>query len=85
MAWTLRIAKRAEKELRKIPAKDRERILAALRAIEADPFSGDVARLINQPAGWRLRVGNYRVFLDLYPDQSVVDILRVKRRTSTTY
>jgi len=85
MAWTLRIAKRAEKELRKIPAKDRKRIATALAAMRLDPFGGDIVRLENQPASWRRRVGSYRIFFDLYPDQSLVDILRIARRTSTTY
>jgi len=85
MAWKLRIARRAEKELRKLPAKDRKRIATALAAMQLDPFGGDIVRLENQPASWRRRVGSYRIFFDLYPDQALVDILRIARRTSTTY
>ncbi|MBI4479926.1 MAG: type II toxin-antitoxin system RelE/ParE family toxin [Acidobacteria bacterium] len=85
MAWTLRIAKRAEKELRIIPAKDRKRIATALAAMQLDPFGGDIVRLENQSASWRRRVGNYRISFDLDPDQALVDILRIARRTTTTY
>jgi mRNA-degrading endonuclease RelE of RelBE toxin-antitoxin system len=53
--------------------------------MQVDPFGGDIARLENQPASWRRRVGNYRIFFDVHPDQMVVDILRIRRRTSTTY
>jgi mRNA-degrading endonuclease RelE of RelBE toxin-antitoxin system len=53
--------------------------------MQSDPFQGDIARLENQPTSWRRRVGNYRIFFDVYPDQLLVDILRIKRRTSTTY
>ena len=75
MAWTLRIAKRAEKELQKIPDKDRRRIASALQQMQIDPLQGDIARLQNQPASWRRRVGNYRIFFDGYSEQMVVDIL----------
>jgi mRNA interferase RelE/StbE len=85
MAWKLRIARRAEKELRKIPSRDRAKIAAALLDMQDDPFGGDIARLENQPASWRRRVGSYRILFDVYPEQLAVDILRIRRRTSTTY
>jgi mRNA interferase RelE/StbE len=85
MAWTLRIAKRAEKELEKIPVNDRTRIAAALVEMQADPLRGDIARLQNQPATWRRRVGNYRILFDVHTKAVLVDILRIKRRPSATY
>jgi len=50
-----------------------------------DPFSGDVTRLKAQPAAWRRRVGDYRIFYDLFPDRLLIVVLAIKRRTSTTY
>lgn len=85
MAWTLHVARRAEKQLEKLPVGDQERILAALQAMRADPFSGDIARLKNQPTTWRRRVGNYRIFYDLYPKRFLIEVVEIRRRTSTTY
>jgi mRNA-degrading endonuclease RelE of RelBE toxin-antitoxin system len=85
MQWTIHVAKRAEKQLSHFPGKDRERILAALQMMCDDPFSGHIVRLTNQPTAWRRRVGSYRIFFDLYPDQLLVEVVDISRRTSTTY
>jgi mRNA-degrading endonuclease RelE of RelBE toxin-antitoxin system len=50
-----------------------------------DPFSGDVVRLKAQPTAWRRRVGDYRIFFDIDPGQLVIDVVEIRRRTSTTY
>jgi len=50
-----------------------------------DPFSGDIVRLKAQPTAWRRRVGNYRIFYDVYLDYRMVVVVAVKRRSSTTY
>ena len=85
MAWTLLVARRAEKQLRGFPARDQERVVAALQAMKQDPFSGDIVRLRSQPTAWRRRVGNYRIFFDVYPNQVLIEVLEIRRRTSTTY
>jgi len=84
MVWALHVAQRAEKAFRKIPAKDQKRIAAALMAMRQNPFSGDIARLKDQPATWRRRVGAYRIF-DVYPKRLLIEVLEIQRRTSTTY
>lgn len=85
MSWQLRVANRAQKELKRVPAKDRERILAALHEMSENPFSGDIVLLKGQLTGWRRRVRNYRIFFDVYPDISLVDVTDIARRSSTTY
>jgi mRNA-degrading endonuclease RelE of RelBE toxin-antitoxin system len=83
VAWEIHVTRPAEKELSEIPRRDRERIFRGLAAMRTDPFSGDMARLKTQATAWRRRVGNWRVFFDLYPDRKLVSAIR--RRTSTTY
>lgn len=68
-----------------MPEKDRIKIKAALREMEADPFFGDIKSLHNYATGWRRRVGNYRIFYDVYQDLSLVVISAIERRTSKTY
>ena len=85
MRWELRVARRARKALEQAPTNDRERLLVALQAMRDDPLSGDIARLKNQPAAWRRRVGVWRIFFDLDPHLRVVDVVDIRRRTSTTY
>lgn len=85
MTWRLQIAKRAEKALTKFPVKDQNRILAALAQMRAHPFTGDIVRLNTGRTAWRRRVGNYRIFFDVYPDHLLIDIVEIERRTSSTY
>jgi len=48
-----------------------------------DPFRGDIKRL--HPAGWRKRVGSYRIFYDLQIEERLVVVTSVRRHTTTTY
>jgi mRNA-degrading endonuclease RelE of RelBE toxin-antitoxin system len=48
-----------------------------------DPFGGDIKRL--EPAGWRKRIGNYRILYDLDIEAHLVVVTAIARRTSTTY
>jgi len=85
MTWTIHIARRAEKQLARAPAKSRRLLLAALVEMQQHPFNGDIKRLKSERSNWRLRVGAYRIFFDAFPDRHHVDILEIVRRTSTTY
>lgn len=85
MTWILRVAKRAEKNLAKAPAKSQRLIRTALQEMAMNPFSGDIVRLHSERATWRRRVGSYRIFFDVYPDTLIVDVVDIDRRTSSTY
>jgi mRNA interferase RelE/StbE len=85
MAWNLQITGPAQKEFRKLPARDQARVKDALLAMQQDPFSGDIKRLKGQAAAWRRRVGNYRIVYDLHVDEQQIVVAGILRRTSTTY
>jgi mRNA-degrading endonuclease RelE of RelBE toxin-antitoxin system len=83
MNWTLLVANPAKKDLERLPRKEQIRIERALDAMQIDPFGGDIKRL--QPTGWRRRIGNYRIFYDLYIEQRRIVVTAIKRRTTSTY
>ena len=85
MNWELLLAGPARKALKRIPASDQGRILAALDEMEEDPFQGDIVRLKAQPTAWRRRVGNWRILFDVDPGRRLVIVHDILRRTSTTY
>jgi mRNA interferase RelE/StbE len=85
MAWRVSVAKPAQKQIARFPAKDQERIGAAIRMLAHDPFSGDVLKLEGMGQRWRRRVGNYRIFFSVDSMEKAVYVLAVMRRTSTTY
>jgi mRNA-degrading endonuclease RelE of RelBE toxin-antitoxin system len=84
MAWTVLLAGPARKSLSRVPAADHKRILAALDEMQQDPFRGDVRKLQGLP-GLRRRVGNWRIFFEIVPEQKHVIVSAIERRTSTTY
>ena len=85
MKWELLLTGPARKALKRIPAADRRRVLAALDAMEQDPFSGDIVRLKAQSVAWRRRVGDWRILFDIEREKRRVLVHDVVRRTSTTY
>ena len=85
MNWIIIIDGRVRKQLRKLPAKDYERIGNSINAMEFGPFFGDIEKLGGQENSWRRRVGNYRIFYDVYADKKIIYISEIKRRTSSTY
>ena len=85
MAWNLHLTGPAQKEFRKLPAKDQARVKDALMAMQQDPFSGDIKRLKGQASAWRRRVGNYRIVYDLHLNEQQIVVSGILRRPSTTY
>lgn len=85
MNWILKIDPKAEKTLRQLPNKDLRLVSQALDAMTLDPFSGDIVRLRNERSAWRRRVGNYRIFYDVYTNIKIVGVVEIQRRTSKTY
>ena len=73
-----------EKQLRKIPSKDRGRLLEVLELLFQRKFSSfDRQRLKGYQHIYRIRVGNYRI---LYFDDGTDIILKaLKRRNEATY
>jgi mRNA-degrading endonuclease RelE of RelBE toxin-antitoxin system len=84
MEWTVVLAGPARKSLDRIPKADRKRILTALDQMQQDPFTGDVRKLQGLP-GFRRRVGNWRIFFEIFTGRAELVISAIERRTSTTY
>jgi mRNA-degrading endonuclease RelE of RelBE toxin-antitoxin system len=84
MEWTVVLAGPARKSLKRIPASDRTRILAALGEMQQNPFQGDIRKLRGLP-GFRRGVGNWRIFFEVIPERRHVVVAAIERRASTTY
>jgi len=53
--------------------------------MERDPFAGDLQRLKDQPAVFRRRIGDWRIFFDAHSQQRLLVVTDIVRRTTTTY
>ena len=84
--YQVKIYKKAIKSLKKFPPEDRARIKRALQKIEQDPFSLDIKKM--EPPhtiSHRIRIGSYRIFLDIDTTTKIILIIEVERRTTQTY
>ena len=69
----------AEKQLARIPNPDKGRILAAIAALEEDIEGRDI-RPLSGRTDYRLRVGKWRVLMDVDDENRAIYINRVGPR-----
>ena len=80
VGWQVLVDSAAAKELRKLPAQTRSRILDALSAAAAEFPSGRIKKLAAAGDRWRLRVGDWRVILRPVFEKRQIVVLRIARR-----
>lgn len=83
--WVLQIDQSVPKSFKRIPQKEKERIYKAIESLESDPYSGDIQKISGEENVWRRRIGSYRIFYEIYPQEKIIHVFRVERRTTTTY
>jgi mRNA-degrading endonuclease RelE of RelBE toxin-antitoxin system len=78
----IEITKKAHRQLGKLPAAESDAIDDAIDALASWPNCRNVKKLTDR-AGYRLRVGAYRVFFQV--EDGKVVITEVKKRNERTY
>jgi mRNA-degrading endonuclease RelE of RelBE toxin-antitoxin system len=56
----------------------------ALDEMARDPFTGDIVQE-NQATAFCRRVGDWRIFFHVCPEQHIIEVSDIQRRTTTTY
>jgi mRNA interferase RelE/StbE len=69
----------AEIQLKKLDKLIQERILNSLDRIKIRPFSYDVKKL-QGTSYYRLRIGDYRVILDIKQDKLIIIVIEIGHR-----
>lgn len=77
---SVKINKKALKELDALPPDARGRILNACRSMRNDPFEGDVRPLAGHAGVFRRRMGNYRIAFSVNFNENEVLILKIGKR-----
>lgn len=85
MPWQLRIERPAIRDVRRLPESDRNAVEEAVARLGSDPGSVDLKKLAGRRNEWRMRVGNWRVLVEMDNAAGVIRILGIRRRTTTTY
>ena len=78
MTYDIIFSDKSLKQLRKLEKEVQERIIKALERIRIRPES-HVTKLVGDP-GYRLRVGNYRVILDIDKGKLLILVLKIGHR-----
>ncbi len=73
MVWQVIWSEKSVKQLEKIDKKNAQKIYDSVLDCAKDPFRA-VMRLTNSPF-YRLRVGNYRVILDLQQQKMIIFVV----------
>lgn len=78
MPWQLEIRRRALRQLARLPEHERNAIESTLDRLIVDPTTADLKKLGGKQGEWRIRVGRWRVILELDNHSglmTVVDVL----------
>jgi mRNA interferase RelE/StbE len=78
------IAPAAQRQLRRLPPGDAARLRAPILALAIDPHPPGASKL-TETDFWRLRVGGLRVIYLVDDETGDVIVLRVARRSESTY
>jgi mRNA interferase RelE/StbE len=76
----LSFTKHAQKDLAALNASQRERIIQALDQILINPEHAELRKIKMKPGQWRLRVGDWRIILEIDLIGQVVYVFHIKHR-----
>lgn len=76
--WEVLFSDTAKKQLEKLDRTIQERIINALERIRIRPETR-ITKLVNESA-YKLRVGDYRIIIDLHQDKLLILIIKVGHR-----
>jgi mRNA interferase RelE/StbE len=74
----------AQRQLRRLPPGDAAKLRGPILALAIEPRSPGATKLVDDDL-WRIRVGNLRVMYSIYDAERLVIVLRVARRSESTY
>ncbi len=78
MTYDIIFSDRAFRELKKLEKNVQERIISVLERIKVRP-SAYVTKLVGEP-GYKLRVGDYRIMMDIDNKRLIILVLKVGLR-----
>jgi mRNA interferase RelE/StbE len=83
MAYDLKLHRDVERQLKRTPIKDRERLVDAMRSLRVEPRPPGCLKLSG--VLYRIREGQYRMIYGVFDAEVVVIVCKVGRRTESTY
>jgi mRNA interferase RelE/StbE len=78
--YNVEFAAKARKQLRKINARDRQRIMSKIDELAENPRPDGCLKLSGDDNQWRIRVGDFRVVYEIYDADLRVFVIRAAHR-----
>ncbi|MFC7335734.1 type II toxin-antitoxin system RelE/ParE family toxin [Haloferula chungangensis] len=78
-SYKVEFAKQVQKDFRKIPKPDAEKILRQIAELATQPFPSNSKKLKGEEL-YRVRIGNYRVIYEIHGDRLVITVVKVGHR-----
>jgi len=85
MTYELQVERAAQRQIRRLPQEAFRRVEAVIDALAEEPRPRGAKKLGGTAGLLRIRVGTYRVIYAVFDRERLVKIVRVARRTTTTY
>jgi mRNA interferase RelE/StbE len=83
MAYTIEIARPAERQLKKLDAPTRKKVSRRIDSLAKEPRPSGVVKLADVfPPIYRVREGQYRVLYTIDDDKFIVLVVRVAHRSN---
>jgi len=79
-AFNLQWRSSTQKDLRKLPLREVQRILAEVELLAENPFPHGSEKLAGTEHTHRIRVGDYRVIYEVFAGSKIVEVQRVRHR-----
>jgi mRNA interferase RelE/StbE len=79
-SFSLQWRSSTKKDLRKLPSREVERILAEVELLAEEPFPHGCEKLAGAEHTYRIRIGDYRVIFEVFTQSRIVEIQRVRHR-----
>lgn len=74
------LERRAEKDLKQLPARVHDRVIAAILSLADNPRPSGCRKLTGSENDWRIRVGEYRIIYEVDDRVRAVRVNRVRHR-----
>ena len=78
-SYRIEFSKRVRKDFRKIPERDANRLLKAIKLLAEDPLPSHSKKLKGEEL-FRIRIGNYRVIYSMEDDKMIIAVVKVGHR-----
>ena len=81
-SYDIEITRTAEKQLKRLPQDDRQRIVRAILSLSDNPFPRGSRKLSGYDDVVRIRVGTYRILYSVSERKLIIIILKLGHRKS---